>query len=52
VRNFEGETQYGITVWRLRLTRTADETVFSYSAANTNLLQLAASGEDGFSNHL
>jgi hypothetical protein len=29
VRNFEAETQYGISVWRLRLTRTADETVFS-----------------------
>jgi alpha-tubulin suppressor-like RCC1 family protein len=51
VRNFEGETQYGITVWRLRLTRTVDGTVFSYPVANTNLLQLAALGDDGFSNH-
>ena len=50
VRNFDAETQYGISVWRLRLTRTADETVFSYPAADTNLLELAVT-EDGFSNH-
>jgi alpha-tubulin suppressor-like RCC1 family protein len=51
VRNFEGETQYGVTVWRLRLTRTANETVFSYPSTDTNLCQLAATTEDGFSNH-
>ena len=50
VRNFEAETQYGISVWRLRLTRTADEITFSYTPANTNLLELAIT-EDGFSNH-
>jgi alpha-tubulin suppressor-like RCC1 family protein len=50
VRNFEGETQYGVTVWRLRLTRTADQAIFSYPSAETNLFQLAVS-EDGFSNH-
>ncbi len=50
VRNFEAETQYGISVWRLRLTRTADAITFSYAPANTNLLELAAM-EDGFSNH-
>src|ERR1700679_3553414 len=50
VRNFEAETQYGISVWRLRLTRTADGIIFSYAPADTNLLELAAT-EDGFSNH-
>jgi len=50
VRNFDGQTQYGITVWRLRLTRAADETVFSNPAVDTNLLQIAVT-EDGFSNH-
>src|SRR5438105_5031971 len=40
VRNFEEETQYGVTLWRLRLTRTADGIVFSYPTADTNLFQL------------
>ncbi len=50
VRNFEAETQYGVSVWRLRLTRTTDETVFSYPSAETNLFQLAVTAGD-FSNH-
>ena len=50
VRNFEAETQYGVNVWRLRLTRTTNETVFSYPSAETNLCQIAVT-EDGFSNH-
>ena len=50
VRNFEAETQYGVSVWRLRLTRTSDETVFSYPSAETNLFQLAVTAGD-FSNH-
>jgi len=50
VRNFEAETQFGVSVWRLRLTRTTNEITFSYPAADTNLLEIATT-QDGFSNH-
>ena len=51
VRNFDGETQYGITVWRLRLTRTTNEVTLSYPTADTNLWQAPATDGDDFSSH-
>ena len=51
VRNFDGETQYGITIWRLRLTRITNEVTLSYPAADTNLWQAPATDGDDFSNH-
>ncbi len=49
VRSYRGQTQYGITTWPLRITRSATGTTITYPWYDIELLQLPAPAKDDFS---